>query len=158
MFGRGQESISEEPLGRWDPFEEELWGAAADGSDEEEEEATLTDVPEEGDIFRRDHMPRAMHWSVSWSDLMMTMFILFLIMYIWWPLVVEYWAQYNPNYPFWVPQLSITSPPNRPITMMGRSFLKSAPAMIISDMNAKMPSSSSWIACCNEKMDSVVIC
>lgn len=24
-----------------------------------------------------------------------------LILYVWWPLVVEYWSTYNPNYPFW---------------------------------------------------------
>ena len=29
-----------------------------------------------------DRMPKTMHWSIPWSDLMMTMFILFAIMYI----------------------------------------------------------------------------
>lgn len=24
-----------------------------------------------------------------------------LILYVWWPLVVEYWSTYNPNHPFW---------------------------------------------------------
>jgi hypothetical protein len=27
--------------------------------------------------------------------------IILLIMYVWWPLVVDYWASYNPYYPFW---------------------------------------------------------
>ncbi|HID29017.1 MAG TPA: hypothetical protein EYP19_03330 [Desulfobacterales bacterium] len=36
----------------------------------------------EEDILFRDRMPKTMHWSIPWSDLMMTMFILFAIMYI----------------------------------------------------------------------------
>ncbi len=32
--------------------------------------------------FYRSRMPRATHWSVAWSDLMMTMFILFLSMFV----------------------------------------------------------------------------
>ncbi len=34
------------------------------------------------DIFFQDKPHRTVHWSVSWSDLMMTMFILFLFLYI----------------------------------------------------------------------------
>ena len=34
------------------------------------------------DIFDRLRMPRAPHWAVAWSDLMMTMFILFLSMFV----------------------------------------------------------------------------
>ncbi len=34
------------------------------------------------DFLFRNRMPKAMHWSVPWSDLMMTMFILFAILYI----------------------------------------------------------------------------
>lgn len=36
----------------------------------------------EEDPFFRARMPRTTHWSVAWSDLMMTMFILFLVMYV----------------------------------------------------------------------------
>ncbi len=32
--------------------------------------------------FERLRMPRAPHWSVAWSDLMMTMFILFAVLYL----------------------------------------------------------------------------
>lgn len=32
--------------------------------------------------FYRSRLPRATHWSIAWSDLMMTMFILFLSMFI----------------------------------------------------------------------------
>jgi chemotaxis protein MotB len=34
------------------------------------------------DSFFRSRLPRATHWSIAWSDLMMTMFILFLSMFI----------------------------------------------------------------------------
>ena len=34
------------------------------------------------DIFDRLRMPRAPHWSVAWSDLMMTMFILFVVLFV----------------------------------------------------------------------------
>ncbi|MGV1101021.1 OmpA/MotB family protein [Thiovibrio sp. JS02] len=34
------------------------------------------------DTFRRGHMPRSPHWSVPWSDLMMTMFIFFVVLYV----------------------------------------------------------------------------
>jgi chemotaxis protein MotB len=34
------------------------------------------------DIFSNRSMPKKVHWSVPWSDLMMTMFILFVVMYI----------------------------------------------------------------------------
>lgn len=33
------------------------------------------------DTFYRDRVPKSQHWSIVWSDLMMTMFILFLTMY-----------------------------------------------------------------------------
>ncbi len=35
-----------------------------------------------GDIFLQRSMPNKVHWSVPWSDLMMTMFILFVVMFI----------------------------------------------------------------------------
>ncbi len=34
------------------------------------------------DSFYRSRLPKATHWSVAWSDLMMTMFILFLCMFV----------------------------------------------------------------------------
>ena len=34
------------------------------------------------DSFYRSRLPRATHWSVVWSDLMMTMFVLFLCMFV----------------------------------------------------------------------------
>jgi chemotaxis protein MotB len=34
------------------------------------------------DIFLQPRMPNKVHWSVPWSDLMMTMFILFVVMFI----------------------------------------------------------------------------
>jgi chemotaxis protein MotB len=34
------------------------------------------------DSFYRSRLPRPVHWSVAWSDLMMTMFILFLTMFV----------------------------------------------------------------------------
>ncbi len=34
------------------------------------------------DSFYRERTPRPIHWSVAWSDLMMTMFILFLSMFV----------------------------------------------------------------------------
>ena len=34
------------------------------------------------DVFHHRGMPKNIHWSIPWSDLMMTMFILFAVMYI----------------------------------------------------------------------------
>jgi len=34
------------------------------------------------DSFYRARMPRPVHWSIAWSDLMMTMFVLFLSMFV----------------------------------------------------------------------------
>ncbi len=34
------------------------------------------------DSFYRSRLPRATHWSIAWSDLMMTMFVLFLSMFV----------------------------------------------------------------------------
>jgi chemotaxis protein MotB len=36
----------------------------------------------EEDVLFRNRMPKTMHWSIPWSDFMMTMFILFAVMYI----------------------------------------------------------------------------
>lgn len=47
-----------------------------------EEASTGLDVYREEDIFFHRRMPKTVHWSVPWSDLMMTMFILFVVMYI----------------------------------------------------------------------------
>ena len=40
------------------------------------------DLGDTEDILFGNRMPKTMHWSIPWSDLMMTMFILFVIMYI----------------------------------------------------------------------------
>ena len=47
-------------------------------------------------------VPRKLGWTRT-SYFMMSSFIalIALIMYVWWPLVVEYWSSYNPNFPFW---------------------------------------------------------
>ncbi len=52
-------------------------------------------------------IPRRLAALLGWnrtSYWLMSSFILLLgvIVYAWWPLVVEYWAAYNPAYPFWV--------------------------------------------------------
>jgi len=47
-----------------------------------EEVSTSLVVHREEDIFSRHLVPKTIHWSVPWSDLMMTMFILFAVMYI----------------------------------------------------------------------------
>ena len=38
--------------------------------------------PLQEDIFQQRKMPNKVHWSIPWSDLMMTMFILFVVMFI----------------------------------------------------------------------------
>ncbi|MBU0730727.1 MAG: flagellar motor protein MotB [Proteobacteria bacterium] len=43
---------------------------------------TSFNVYAEDDTFYRSRMPKPFHWSVVWSDLMMTMFIMFAVMYI----------------------------------------------------------------------------
>lgn len=45
-------------------------------------ESTAPVVYEEEDVLFSPRMPKTVHWSVPWSDLMMTMFILFVVMYI----------------------------------------------------------------------------
>ena len=47
-----------------------------------EEDSTNLVFPEDKDIFHHRSMPRTIHWSIPWSDLMMTMFILFAVLYI----------------------------------------------------------------------------
>ncbi len=52
-------------------------------SDEPEEECSNSLVVyNDEDTFFHSRMPKEVHWSVPWSDLMMTMFILFAVMYI----------------------------------------------------------------------------
>jgi hypothetical protein len=48
------------------------------------------------------NLPRRLGWTRA-SYYLMSGFILAisLIIYVWWPLVVEYWAQFNPEIPFW---------------------------------------------------------
>jgi hypothetical protein len=47
-------------------------------------------------------LSRRLGWTRA-SYYLMSGFLLAiaLILYAWWPLVVEYWSTYNPNYPFW---------------------------------------------------------
>jgi hypothetical protein len=47
-------------------------------------------------------LPRRLGWTRA-SYYLMSGFLLAiaLIIYVWWPLVVEYWATYNPETPFW---------------------------------------------------------
>jgi len=47
-----------------------------------EEDSTNLVFPGNEDIFLHRRMPKTIHWSIPWSDLMMTMFILFAVMYI----------------------------------------------------------------------------
>jgi len=55
--------------------------------DQVEEESVLLDDPFEqpvyltDDIFSSEQTRRSIHWSVAWSDLMMTMFIFFVVLY-----------------------------------------------------------------------------
>jgi chemotaxis protein MotB len=46
------------------------------------EEWTHWDFNEAEEVLFRNRMPKTMHWSIPWSDLMMTMFILFAVMFI----------------------------------------------------------------------------
>ncbi len=39
-------------------------------------------VPDREDLFLHSKMPKTLHWSIPWSDLLMTMFILFAVMYV----------------------------------------------------------------------------
>lgn len=48
------------------------------------------------DLTRRMGWTRTSYYLISSFIL-----IIFLIVYIWWPLVTEYFQQYNPNYPIW---------------------------------------------------------
>lgn len=62
-------------------LEERLTGKGGDGL-EDEVEAAFPRVHIEEDPFTRRDMPPPVQWSVVWSDLMMTMFIFFLVMYV----------------------------------------------------------------------------
>jgi hypothetical protein len=47
-------------------------------------------------------IPRRLGWTrTSYYFMSGFLLIIFLIMYVWWPLVVDYWSSYNPNFPFW---------------------------------------------------------
>jgi hypothetical protein len=48
------------------------------------------------------NLPRRLGWTRA-SYYLMSSFLLAiaLIIYVWWPLVVEYWATFNPETPFW---------------------------------------------------------
>jgi hypothetical protein len=47
-------------------------------------------------------LPRRLGWTrASYYLLSGFLLAIALIIYVWWPLVVDYWASYNPEYPFW---------------------------------------------------------
>jgi chemotaxis protein MotB len=54
----------------------------ADASEPNPDSVLFPDGAESLDPFLRPAQPRSMHWSVAWSDLMMTMFIFFVVMFI----------------------------------------------------------------------------
>lgn len=39
-------------------------------------------VPNDTDLFNQTMMPKTLHWSIPWADLMMTMFILFAVLFV----------------------------------------------------------------------------
>jgi len=45
-------------------------------------ESTLWDSTEQDTALLARRTPKAVHWSIPWSDLMMTMFVLFVVLYI----------------------------------------------------------------------------
>lgn len=49
------------------------------------------------DSFYRARLPRPVHWSVAWSDLMMTMFILFLTMFVYQASDEEFLLSHTPE-------------------------------------------------------------
>ena len=59
--------------------------------------------PPEGRPVRSGFLGKRLGWTRS-SYAMMSVFaaVLALIMVVWWPLVQQYFASYNPAYPFWV--------------------------------------------------------
>jgi len=59
--------------------DEEPAGNAVEAGDDPKSSMPL--ILEGEDFLEHDVMPRPVHWSVGWSDLMMTMFIFFLILY-----------------------------------------------------------------------------
>ena len=62
------------------------------------ETANRTDQP-----IQRRNLPALLGWNRTSYLLMSSFFLLILIIgYIWWPLLQEYIASYNPDYPFWV--------------------------------------------------------
>lgn len=50
-------------------------------------------VHSEKDIFYHIRKPRSVHWSIAWSDLMMTMFVLFLVMFIYKSENIEFYIE-----------------------------------------------------------------
>jgi len=49
------------------------------------------------DSFYRSRMPKATHWSIAWSDLMMTMFILFLSLFVYQAAHEEFLVSHTPE-------------------------------------------------------------
>jgi len=74
------------------------------------------------DTFFRSRTPKAVHWSIAWSDLMMTMFILFLTLFIYQLAHRQFLAEQSPEV---VAGTSITLP----ITETARIFHPISPAI-----------------------------
>lgn len=70
-------SIAQPPVSKTDEYEPALYTPPVNM----EKPFSLNSFVIE-DSFYRSRSPRPVHWSVSWSDLMMTMFILFLSMFV----------------------------------------------------------------------------
>ena len=66
--------------GKSDRTDKDTTGLESAAGFESEFSSGLT-VHGERDIFFQIQKPKTIHWSIAWSDLMMTMFILFLVMY-----------------------------------------------------------------------------
>lgn len=65
--------------------------------DEQSNYHTITPVFVVGDSFFRSRVPKSSHWSIAWSDLMMTMFILFLSLFVYQVAHREFLKEDNPE-------------------------------------------------------------
>lgn len=82
--GAGVRHVDETTLGNTEapPEQEKPDKSAFVPCDIKAECHTCPGVHNETDIFFQVRQPRRIHWSIAWSDLMMTMFILFAVMFI----------------------------------------------------------------------------
>jgi len=78
--------MTEQPLTTAKPAEQDIQGTSPELPLQATPSFTTQKFQENSfiieDSFYRSRLPRATHWSVAWSDLMMTMFILFLSMFV----------------------------------------------------------------------------